>query len=135
MADGSAKDTRARSGPGAILVAVYGILALGATARSVVQITTKFSLAPLPFLLSAFAAAVYVIATVALVRGALRLALVAVLVELVGVVSVGVSSLLVPQDFPEPTVWSDFGQGYGFVPLVLPILGIAWIVHLRRKAI
>lgn len=134
MAKDSAKDKRARSGPGAILVAVYGILALGATARSVVQIATKFSLAPVPFLLSAFAAAVYVIATVALVRGALRLALVAVLVELVGVVSVGVSSLVVPQDFPEPTVWSDFGQGYGFVPLVLPLLGIAWIVYLRRNA-
>lgn len=126
-------NSRARSGPGSILVAVYGVLALAATARSLVQITTKFSLAPVPFLLSAFAAAVYVVATVALIRGALQVAMVAVLIELVGVVSVGIVSFVLPQEFPEPTVWSHFGQGYVFVPLILPILGIAWIVHVRRS--
>lgn len=124
---------RARTGPGAVLVAIYGVLALAATARSLVQIATKFSLAPVPFLLSALAAAVYVVATVALVRGALRLALVAVLVELVGVIAVGIASLAMPAEFPEPTVWSDFGQGYGYVPLVLPLLGLAWLAHLRRR--
>ncbi len=113
-------------------MAVYGVLALAATARSLVQIATKFSLAPVPFLLSGFAAAVYVVATVALLRSSLRVAFVAVLIELVGVVGVGIASLVWPEEFPQPTVWSDFGQGYGFVPLVLPILGIAWIVHLRR---
>lgn len=126
------RDARASSGPGSILVAVYGVLALAATARSLVQITTKFSLAPVPFLLSAFAAVVYVVATVALVRNSLRVAFAAVLIELVGVLTVGIASLVWPQEFPEATVWSDFGQGYGFVPLVLPILGIAWIAHLVR---
>ena len=125
-------EPRARSGPGRVLVAVYGVFALSATARSLVQIATKFSLAPVPFLLSALAAVVYVVATVALVRGALQVALVAVVVELVGVLGVGTASLLVPREFPEPTVWSEFGQGYGFVPLVLPLLGLAWVVHLRR---
>lgn len=125
---------RARSGPGRVLVAVYAVFALSATARSLVQIATKFSLAPVPFLLSAVAALVYVVATVALVRGTLGLALGAVVVELVGVVAVGTASLAVPREFPEATVWSEFGQGYGFVPLVLPLLGIAWIVHLRRRA-
>jgi hypothetical protein len=24
-------------------------------------------------------------------------------------------------------VWSDFGIGYGFVPVVLPILGLLWL--------
>lgn len=123
---------RARSGPGRVLVAVYAVFALSASARSVVQIATKLSLAPVPFLLSALAALVYVVATVALVRGTLRLALAAVVVELVGVLAVGTASLALPQEFPEATVWSEFGQGYGFVPLVLPLLGIAWLVHLRR---
>ena len=94
---GSAR-SRARSGPGRVLVAVYAVFALSATARSVVQIATKFSLAPVPFLLSALAAAVYVVATVALVRGTLRLALAAVVVELVGVVAVGAASLALRGD-------------------------------------
>lgn len=125
--------TAARSGPGRVLVAVYAVFALSATARSVVQLGTEFSLAPVPFLLSGFAAVVYVVATVALVRGTLRLALAAVVVELVGVLAVGTASLLLPEEFPKATVWSEFGQGYGYVPLVLPLLGLAWLVHLRRR--
>jgi hypothetical protein len=54
-------------------------------------------------------------------------ALVAVMVELVGVLGIGTLSLLRPEDFPDPTVWSDFGIGYGFVPVILPILGLLWI--------
>ena len=34
--------------------------------------------------------------------------------------------------FPDATVWSDFGAGYGFVPLVLPCVGLAWILRSRR---
>ncbi|GAB2910490.1 hypothetical protein GCM10027047_05870 [Rhodococcus aerolatus] len=125
---------RARSGPGRVLVAVYAVFALSAGARSVEQIATKFSLAPVPFLLSALAAVVYLVATVALVRGWLGVALVAVVVELVGVLAVGTTSVLLPAEFPEATVWSEFGAGYGFVPVLLPLLGIAWLVHLRRGA-
>jgi hypothetical protein len=33
--------------------------------------------------------------------------------------------------FPDATVWSDFGQGYGYVPLILPIVGLWWL--LRRS--
>ncbi len=33
--------------------------------------------------------------------------------------------------FPDQTVWSGFGEGYGFVPLVLPLVGLWW---LRRTA-
>ena len=29
--------------------------------------------------------------------------------------------------FPDKTVWSHFGSGYGFVPLVLPVLGLLWL--------
>ena len=48
-------------GFGRVLVAVYGLFALAATARSAVQIATKFHEAPLAYLLSAFAAVVYVV--------------------------------------------------------------------------
>ncbi|MGB3444383.1 MAG: hypothetical protein WBA97_37060 [Actinophytocola sp.] len=122
--------TRTRSGPGRLLIAVYAIFALAATARSAVQLGTHFSRAPLAYLLSAFAAVVYIVATVCLARGnraSRRIATVSILVELAGVLVVGTLSLAVPHLFPDATVWSDFGQGYGYVPVVLPLLGLWWL--------
>ncbi|MFL6123429.1 hypothetical protein [Actinophytocola sp.] len=121
---------RTRSGPGRLLIAVYAIFALSATARSVVQLTTHLSRAPLAYLLSALAAVVYIVATVCLARGnrtSRRIATVSILVELVGVLAVGTWSLLDPAAFPDATVWSDYGQGYGYVPAVLPLLGLWWL--------
>ena len=128
---------RTSTGPGRLLVLVYGIFALSATARATVQIATKFAEAPVAYLLSAFAAVVYICATVGLARsgpGARRLAVAAVSVELVGVLVVGTISLVQPDDFPDATVWSGYGQGYGYVPLVLPVLGLLWLWHTRERA-
>lgn len=119
-------------GFGRVLVFVYGVFALAATGRSSVQLATKASEAPLPYALSGLAAAVYVVATFALATGRRRLALVAVGIELVGVLVVGVTSLLLPQDYPDATVWSDFGAGYGYVPLVLPVAGLWWLLRGTR---
>jgi len=33
--------------------------------------------------------------------------------------------------FPDATVWTGFGSGYGFVPLVLPFVGLWWLHHTR----
>ncbi len=115
---------RTSSGAGRALIAVYGVFALAATARAGVQLATRFSEAPLAYLLSAVAAGVYLVATVALWRGARRLAYATVLFELVGVLVVGTLTVLDPELFPDQTVWSGFGSGYGFVPLVLPVLGL-----------
>jgi len=125
------------SGPGRLLVLVYGIFAMSATARAAVQIATKFHEAPLAYVLSALAALVYICATVGLARsgpGARRLATVAVTVELIGVLVVGTISVARPDDFPDATVWSGYGEGYGFVPLVLPVLGLLWLRHTRERA-
>jgi hypothetical protein len=130
MADAEAT----RHGPGRILIVVYGIFALSATARAAVQIATQFSDAPIAYLLSALAAVVYCAATFALAKATIvsrKVATVAIIVELIGVVGVGAFSYAAADDFPDATVWSHFGQGYGFVPLVLPILGLLW---LRRTA-
>ena len=121
---------RTARGPGRLLVLVYGLFALAAGARALVQIATKFSDAPVAYLLSAFAAVVYLLATIGLVRSP-RLALVSCSIELVGVLVVGTISLAVPDEFPDATVWSGYGEGYGFVPLILPVLGLLW---LRRAA-
>ncbi len=125
------------TGPGRALVAVYAVFALAASARAGVQIGTRFDDAPLAYTLSAFSAVVYVLATVALAKGTGRwraVAWSAVTVELVGVLTVGLLSVLDAGDFPDETVWSVFGQGYGYVTLVLPFLGLAWLRHTRPGA-
>lgn len=122
------------SGPGRILVMVYAIFALAASARAGVQIATKFDHAPVAYVLSAVAALIYLLNAIFLGRASAaswRLARALCLVELVGVLAVGVASLVVPQEFPDATVWSRFGIGYGFVPLVLPVLGLAWLGRTR----
>ncbi|MBG0830417.1 hypothetical protein HS041_21890 [Planomonospora sp. ID67723] len=113
------------------MVAVYGIFALAAGARAAVQIARQFDDAPLAYVLSAFAALVYLVLAVALARGNRVLALVACGVELAGVLIVGTLSLVDPGAFPKATVWSGFGSGYVFIPLVLPLLGLFWLS--RRK--
>jgi len=124
------------SGIGRVLIAVYGILALAAIGRSAYQIATKFDAAPLAYSLSALAAVVYVVATVALIaRSAVwfRVATIAIVFELVGVLVVGTLSLVDPQLFPDDTVWSLFGRGYLFIPLVLPVLGLLWLRRVARS--
>jgi hypothetical protein len=124
-------------GFGRVLVAVYGLLALAATGRSVLQISEYFSRAPVAYVLSAVAAVIYIIATIGLARGdrtSVRLATVALTIELVGVLVVGVISYAVPSAFPDKTVWSHFGSGYGFVPLLLPLVGLWWIRHTTRAS-
>ncbi|WP_258059083.1 hypothetical protein [Arthrobacter sp. B1805] len=119
-----------------MLIAVYGVFALAATARAAFQISTKFDEAPLAYLLSAVAAVVYIVATVSLARAGSRayiVSVVAVTIELVGVIAVGLLSILDAQAFPSETVWSAFGRGYGFVPLILPILGLAWLRRNRPE--
>ncbi len=119
--------TKRSLGVGRVLVAVYGVFALSASARALFQLATKFQEAPLSYSLSAVAALVYVVATIALARRSRLLALATVWFELVGVFLVGAISYLVPADFEHKTVWSHFGQGYGYVPALLPIVGLFWL--------
>ena len=129
--DGAARPLSTSAGPGRVVVAVYGVFALAAGARAGVQIATRFSEAPLAYLLSGFSAVVYLMAAVALGMGKRRLAWVAVTIELVGVLLVGTVSLALPEDFPDATVWSVYGAGYGFVPVVLPVIGLLWLRRTR----
>ncbi|KRE59271.1 hypothetical protein ASG92_05380 [Arthrobacter sp. Soil736] len=128
-------DTR-NTGPGRLLIAVYAVFAISATARAGYQILTKFSEAPLAYVLSAFAALVYVVATVSLAKAGrtwFKVSVIAVLVELIGVLVVGALSVFDAVQFPHETVWSLFGRGYAFIPLILPVLGLIWLYR-RRPA-
>lgn len=121
------------AGPGKLLVTVYGIVTVGAASRSVYQLSTRFHEAPLPYLLSAVAAVVYAFITLSLVRGgerARKAALGCCVVELLGVLTVGTWTLVDSSAFPDSTVWSDYGIGYLFIPVILPVTGLLW---LRRR--
>ncbi len=133
----AAEPDSTRAGPGRLLVAVYALFALAASARAGVQIATKFSNAPVAYLLSAFAGVVYILATVTLAVGspaARRIAVFSCSVELAGVLAVGTWSLADPARFPDATVWSGYGSGYGFVPLVLPVFGLLWLRRWSKRA-
>ncbi len=122
--------TATNQGFGRVLVVIYAIFAIGATSRSVIQVSTRFDEAPIAYSLSTFAAVVYVIATVALARGhetSRRIAYVAISIEMAGVLIVGAASVIFPDAFPRASVWSYFGMGYLFIPLVLPIVGLWWL--------
>ncbi|MCX5197795.1 hypothetical protein OOK31_28525 [Streptomyces sp. NBC_00249] len=118
------------SGPGLLLVWLYGVMVVGAVSRSAYQISTEFDRAPLAYSLSGAAALAYAFITYSLVRGgerARKAALVCCGAELAGVLAVGTWTLLRPEAFPDATVWSDFGMGYLFIPVILPVTGMLWL--------
>ena len=117
-------------GIGRLLIAIYAIFALSATARASYQLIREFDEAPLAYSLSAISAVVYVLATISLTKQSAkwqRIAKITIWFELIGVILVGALSLLLPEFFAHPSVWSGFGAGYAFIPLVLPVLGLIWL--------
>ncbi|CAL9393797.1 hypothetical protein [Streptomyces sp. enrichment culture] len=134
----AAREERSRKrligGPGILLVWLYGVMVVGAVSRSAYQIATEFDRAPLPYTLSALAGVVYGFITYTLVRGgetARRAALVCCAAELVGVLTVGTWTLVEPSAFPDATVWSDYGMGYLFIPVLLPLSAMYWLRRAR----
>ncbi|MEU9593602.1 hypothetical protein AB0D84_28305 [Streptomyces sp. NPDC048193] len=122
--------TRLIGGPGILLVWLYGVMVVGAVSRSAYQIATDFDRAPLAYTLSAVAGVVYGFITYTLVRGgetARRAARVCCAAELVGVLAVGTWTVAEPSVFPDATVWSDFGMGYVFIPVLLPLSALYWL--------
>ena len=134
-ADPAAAEAVEPSGPRRALISIYGIFALAATARAVVQLATKFHEAPLAYLLSLLSGLIYIGATVGLTtrrpwsRG---MAWISCGTEFVGVLVIGTLSLADSAAFPDDTVWSGYGSGYGYIPVVLPLLGLGWLWHTRR---
>lgn len=124
-------------GFGRVLVVIYAIFAIAATSRSVIQIVSRFDEAPIAYSLSALAAVIYIVATVALARGdqtSRTVAYVAIGIELAGVLLIGTASVLFPDAFPRASVWSTFGRGYLFIPLILPLVGLWWLRRSRPVA-
>jgi hypothetical protein len=130
----AAEDDSPPTGPRRLLIALYAIFALAATARGIVQIATKFDEAPVAYVLSLFSGIVYICATIGLLtnrRWSRPLAWASVGTEMVGVVTIGFASIIDAEAFPHDTVWSRFGAGYGYVPVILPVLGLMWLWQTR----
>jgi integral membrane protein len=119
-----------RSGAHQVLLLLYALFTVAAGARSLVQLATRADEAPVAYTLSLLAAVTYALGWVAIRQasaGRTAFASRMLWVELMGVLTVGTLSLVVPEWFPDATVWSDFGIGYGFVPVALPIAGLLWL--------
>ena len=128
---------RPKRGPHLVLMACYALFILASGSRAVVQIATQFDVAPFAYVLSAVAAVTYVVGWFAIRRaahGRPRLAEVMLWIELAGVVVVGTLSLVKKDWFPDASVWSDYGGGYGWVPAALPVAALLWLhrTHERR---
>lgn len=124
------------TGPGRVLTAIYGLLAFAAIGRVSYQVLLKFDEAPFAYSLSALSALVYILATVCLVIGnrvSHHIAVAACVFEALGVLVVGTLSFTHPELFAHDSVWSRFGQGYGYVPLVLPFIGLWWLIRIQRR--
>ncbi|MEN3583691.1 hypothetical protein AAH978_05965 [Streptomyces sp. ZYX-F-203] len=124
------------AGPGVLVVWLYGVMVVGAVSRSVYQLATEFDRAPLAYVLSAVAGVVYGFITYTLLRGgerARRAAVACCVAELVGVLVVGTWTVVDPSAFPDATVWSEYGRGYLFIPLLLPLTALHWLRRARRS--
>lgn len=128
--------TPRRSGPHQVLLACYALFALAAGARAGVQLLTEREEAPVAYWLSLAAAGTYALGWVAIRAAAVgrtRFASVMLWVELAGVLGVGTLSLVRPSWFPDASVWSGYGVGYGFVPVGLPVAGLLWLRYEKRR--
>ena len=136
MTKAPASNPKRTLGVGRLLIVFYAVFAISSTARASFQIVTKFEQAPLAYSLSLVSALVYILATISLAKSGKswrQVALWSVIFELVGVLAVGTLSFVAPVLFAHPSVWSGFGSGYGYIPLILPILGLLWIRKTQRE--
>lgn len=126
---------------GALIVGLgvaYTVLAIAALARSGYQALTGAVVdgrTAAAVALSGVAGVVYLLAAAGLRRGtdrSLRVSRWCCLVELVGVVAVSLAEIGVG-GFGRAAVWSGFGVGYGYLPLLLPVLGL-WATRSRAAA-
>jgi hypothetical protein len=116
-----------------VLIVVYSILGLAASGRATVQIMEKFSEAPVAYTLSAVSAALYILIAVALWRGWETVVLVGSSIELAGVLIVGTLGVVDSGLWPDETVWTGYGSGYGWVPVLLPIAALFFVIRGRQR--
>lgn len=116
-----------------LLTLVYGFWAVAALSRAIYQYLVRRPESFVPTHISAFVGALYLLILLGLRRRSRRawsITFALLVVELAGVLVVGAVDLIW-RPFPYTTVWSGFGAGYLYIPLVLPIVGIWWMLRAR----
>jgi hypothetical protein len=112
------------------LLAAYSILAFAAVGRSTYELIFKFNEAPVAYLLSTFAAIVYVVGAWAIwsgTRRAIMIGRISCTFEMIGVLVVGTLTTFGSSLITVDTVWSYYGRDYGWLPLVIPGLALWWL--------
>jgi hypothetical protein len=127
--------TKAKTARGAsdVLGFFYALWSFSALGRSSYEYLFKRPTTYIPAHLSTFVGLLYILIIVGLRRRSprwWRLTLALLIVELAGVLIVGTIDV-VWRPFPYATVWSNYGVGYFFMPLLLPFAGLWWML---RKA-
>jgi hypothetical protein len=113
----------------------YGLWAVAALSRAGYQYLVRRPDDFTPTHISLFVGALYVLIIIALRRRSPHAwwsALLLLWVELLGVLLVGTIDVLW-QPFPYSSVWSAYGAGYLFMPLVLPLAGLVWLVRRETR--
>lgn len=122
---------------GFILGISYPVLALSTFFRATYQLFFKEGVESyVGPALTAVACTCYLLATIGFFvrkRWAWWLSVSVLSFETFMTLAVGSLSIFYPEMIGS-TVWRHFGQDYGFVPLVQPLLGLAWLIHPLTRA-
>ena len=116
----------------------YGLWAFSALGRSSYEYLFKNPRPAnlVPAHLSTFVGVLYIFIIVGLRRRTPRawwVTLALLIVELSGVLIVGTLDVFW-HAFPYATVWSQYGKGYFFMPLLLPFVGLAYMLRRETRA-
>jgi hypothetical protein len=114
----------------------YGLWAFSALGRAVYQYIWKHPVNFMPTHISTFVGVLYIAIIIGLRRRSPRAwwtTLALLCVELSGVLLVGTIDV-VWHPFAYASVWSGYGIGYFFMPLVLPFVGLTWLLRKETRA-
>lgn len=114
----------------------YGLWAVAALGRAVYQYVVRQPADLTPTHISTFVGVLYVVIIIGLRQRSGRmwwLTFGLLLVELAGVVVVGTIDRFW-HPFPYASVWSGYGVGYFYMPLIMPIVGLVWMLRDRFAA-
>ncbi len=119
------------------LALFYGLWAVSALGRALYQYIVRRPPDLTPTHISAFVGALYLLIIIGLRRRSPRAwwATLALLgIELAGVLLVGTVDV-VWRPFPYASVWSGYGAGYFYMPLILPIAGLWWLLQRETREV
>ena len=130
------EQTKVSRGASDVLSFFYALWAFSALGRSSWEYLFKQNVATyIPAHLSTFVGVLYIFIIVGLRRRSPRwwwITMALLVVELAGVLIVGTIDV-VWQPFPYATVWSKYGIGYFFMPLILPFVGLAYMLKKQTR--